>query len=205
VPDVAAETVHHPVFARVWTVLARLTKDEERRRQLLAGARGRVIELGAGAGTNFAYYPPEVDAVVAVEPEPYLREQAGQAAAGAPVAIEVVEATADRVPFEDDSFDVAVTSLVLCTVPDQARALAELRRVLKPGGELRFFEHVRPEGRRGRLFARADRSGIYPRLAGGCHCSRRTEAGIQKAGYSIESIERFSELGIPHILGVGRA
>jgi SAM-dependent methyltransferase len=201
----AAETVHHPIFARVWTVLARLTKDEERRGQLLAGARGRVLEVGAGAGTNFAYYPQTVDAVVAVEPEPYLREQARGAAAAAPVDVEVVDATADPLPFEDDSFDVAVTSLVLCTVPDQPRALAELRRVLKPGGELRFFEHVRPGGRRGRAFEMADRSGIYPRLAGGCHCSRRTEARIEQAGYAIESIERFSEMGAPHILGIARA
>ena len=201
----AAEPVHHPIFARVWTRVAKSRKDDDRRRELLSGARGRVLELGAGDGMNFALYPPDVDEVVGVEPEPYLRERARAAAAGADIPVEVVDGTADALPFDDDSFDAAVVSLVLCTVPDQASALAELRRVLKPAGELRFYEHVLPDGAKGRLFRAADRSGIYPRLAGGCHCSRRTEAGIADAGYAIERIKRFNLMGAPHILGVARA
>jgi SAM-dependent methyltransferase len=201
----AAETVHHPIFARVWAKVARSRKDEGHRRELLAGARGRVLELGAGDGMNFALCPPDVDEVVAVEPEPYLRERAREAAARAQVDVDVVDATADHLPFGDDSFDAAVVSLVLCTVPDQARALAELRRVLKPGGELRFYEHVLPDGAKGRVFRAADRSGIYPRLAGGCHCARATGPAIERAGYSIERIERFDLMSAPHILGVARA
>jgi SAM-dependent methyltransferase len=200
-----AEPIHHPIFARVWTRLAKSRKDEDRRRELLAGARGRVLELGAGDGMNFALYPPKVDSVVAVEPESYLRERAREAAARAPADVDVVDATADELPFGDDAFDAAVVSLVLCTVPDQARALAELRRVLKPAGELRFYEHVLPGGFKGRMFRAADRSGIYPRLAGGCHCSRATGPAIERAGYAIERIEHFDVMGAPHILGVARA
>jgi ubiquinone/menaquinone biosynthesis C-methylase UbiE len=102
-----------------------------------------VLEVGAGAGLNFAYYPPSVTEVVAVEPEVHLRAQAVQKAATAPVPIRVVAGSADHLPLGDASVDAAVTSLVLCSVPDQHLALAELFRVVRPGGELRFYEHVR--------------------------------------------------------------
>src|SRR6185503_8191601 len=98
--------------------------------------------IGAGNGINFANYPPEVTEVVAVEPEAYLRDKAMQAAATAPVEVTVLNGLADALPFEDGSIDAAVTSLVLCSVPDQSRALSEIARVLKPGGRLRFYEHV---------------------------------------------------------------
>ena len=200
---------NHPVFARFWTFISEREDkagQNEYRQELLAGTRGRVIEVGAGNGRNFAHYSPEVDEVVAVEPEPYLRERAREAAADAPVKVEVVEGTDSPLPYDDDSFDVAVTSLVLCSVPDQSRALAELRRVLRPGGELRFYEHVVPRRpRQARLFRLADESGVWPRLGAGCHCSRDTGAAIAGAGFQIEGVRRLSFNGLPHILGLARA
>jgi SAM-dependent methyltransferase len=202
------DTHNHPVFARFWEFVS-VREDKagqnEYRRELLTGARGRALELGAGNGRNFAHYPAEVEAVVAVEPEPYLRERAREAAARAATPVEVVDATDDPLPFDDDSFDVAVASLVLCSVPDQQRALGELRRVLRPGGELRFYEHVVPErSRLARLFRLADDSGVWPKLGAGCHCSRATHVEIASAGFAIERMRRLSFNGLPHVLGVAR-
>ena len=204
--------VHHPLFARLYALLSPRTDSAggaEHRRELLAGVSGRVIELGAGNGLNFRYYPEAVTEVVAVEPEDYLRERARQAASGASVPVTVVDAVADRLPFPDDSFDAAVASLVLCSVPNQASALGELRRVLRPGGELRFYEHVRPNNlRTGAVWQRLDDWNIWPRLAGGCHAARDTEAAIRAAGFEIERCRRFPFKGgpvtAPHILGVAR-
>ena len=136
----------HPRFARMYE---RLSAEAERngmaelRIRLLSGLGGRVVEVGAGNGMNFPHYPPQVREVVAVEPEDRLRALGERAAAPAPVPITVVRGHAGALPYDAESFDAAVVSLVLCSVPDQAAVLAEVRRVLKPGGELRFFEHVR--------------------------------------------------------------
>src|SRR6266508_2488374 len=116
--------------------------EDEHRRKLLAGLSGQVVEVGAGNGLNFTLYPETVEHVLAVEPEPLLREAAIEEAKKAPVPVEVVDGLASELPAEDASQNAAVASLVLCSVPDQAEALAEMRRVLKPGGELRFYEHV---------------------------------------------------------------
>ena len=128
--------VRHPIFARLY---ARVSPGVERkgaaehRDELLAGVAGRVIEIGAGNGLNFAHYPASVTEVVAVEPEPYLRGRAQEAAESAPVPVTIVDGVADDLPADDGAFDAAVASLVLCSVPDQATALAEVRRVLRPG------------------------------------------------------------------------
>ncbi len=199
----------HPVFARLWTFISPredASGQADNRREMLAGTRGRALELGAGNGLNFAHYPPEVESVVAIEPEPYLRERAREAAADAAVSVEVIDATDDPLPLDGDSIDVAVASLVLCSVPDQARALAELRRVLKPGGELRFYEHVVPtRPRQARLFQLADSSGVWPKIGAGCHCARDTAPAIEQAGFRIERIRRLNFNGLPHILGAARA
>lgn len=181
----------------------------DHRRRLLAGLSGTVLELGAGHGLNFPHYPDTVTEVVAVEPEPTLRARAEQAAATASITITVVPGVADNLPLDDAGADAAVASLVLCSVPDQDRALAELRRVLRPGGELRFYEHVIPRRQPKRLLLQAaDRSGLWPKIAGGCHPARDTTAAIERAGFKIESNDRLMfaaarfEPAIPHILGV---
>jgi ubiquinone/menaquinone biosynthesis C-methylase UbiE len=204
--------VHHPIFARFFNRLSAVMEKEigAHRDELLAGLTGRVVEVGAGNGINFPHYPSTVDEVVAVEPEAYLRERAERAAAEAPVRVTVLDGVADPLPLEDASADVAIASLVLCTVPDQAAALSELRRVLKPGGELRFMEHVRSErDRKARAQNLFDRSGLWPLLGGGCHCSRDTVGAIEAAGLEVERLERF-DLGPtwmvtnPHVLGAAR-
>ena len=205
--------VKNPFFARVY---ARMTENEsaeqaEHRREMLAGLAGRVFELGAGTGSNFEHYPASVEAVTAAEPEPFLRERAVSAAAAAPMRVEVVDAVADALPFEDESFDAAVTCLVLCSVPDQARALAELRRVVRPGGELRFYEHVHARRQPARaIFEIADRSTLWPRVAGGCHLTRETLEAVERAGFVVERSRRFphapSRLAppLPHVVGRAR-
>ena len=204
--------VHHPLFARVYARLSQRTDSRggaEHRRELLAGLQGRVLELGAGNGLNFPYYPDAITEVVAVEPEEYLRARAAGAAQTAPIRVTVVDAVAEQLPFADGSFDAAVASLVLCSVPDQASALGELHRILRPGGELRFYEHVRPNNpRTAAVWQRADDWNIYPRISGGCHAARDTERAIRDAGFVIERCRRFPFKGgpvsAPHILGLAR-
>jgi ubiquinone/menaquinone biosynthesis C-methylase UbiE len=208
-----SESTRHPLFARLYASTSRQEPDAQLacRRELVVGIGGRVLEVGAGDGRSFAFYPPAVEEVIAVEPEPYLRRRAQERADSARVPLRVTDAVADALPFADGSFDVAVVSLVLCSVPDQSRALAELRRVVRVGGELRFYEHVQAEGGVLRGFLTAmDRSTIYPRLAGGCHPARDTLSAIRTAGFEIVACRRFGlRLGalqprIPHILGIAR-
>ncbi len=169
-----------------------------------------MIEVGAGHGPNFAYYPSGVARVVAVEPEPHLRDLALHAGQQAAVEVEVNAGTAEALPAQDGEFDAAVVSLVLCSVADQNVALREISRVLKPGGELRFYEHVVAHQAG---MARAQRiadATIYPLLSGGCHCARDTAASIEHTGFVIERQQRIhfkpSRLlpTIPIILGVAR-
>jgi ubiquinone/menaquinone biosynthesis C-methylase UbiE len=206
--------VHHPIFARFLarvTERAEGTEEDEIRRELLAGLGGRVIEIGSGSGPNFRLYPEAVSELVAVEPEDYLRAKAEEAASRAGRPIRLVDALADGLPFEDDSFDAAVTAQVLCSVPSQAAALTELRRVLRPGGELRFYEHVIARDPRYARFQRIA-GHVTPRLAGGCHPDRDTGRAIEHAGFTIERCRRFDfrtsllDLPVaPRILGVARA
>ncbi len=168
-----------------------------------------MLELGAGAGANFGLYPADVGEVVAVEPEPYLRGKAIEAAASAHVPVTVVDATADRLPAQDESIDVAVACLVLCSVPDQAAALAELHRVLRPGGELRFYEHVLSHTSGVALSQRIVDRVFWPRAFGGCHTARDTPTAIADAGFVIER-QRRVQVGpgfVPaatHVLGTAR-
>jgi ubiquinone/menaquinone biosynthesis C-methylase UbiE len=155
------------------------------------------VEVGAGDGRNFALYPAAVGEIVAVEPEPRLRALAEEAADG---RTRVLDGTAEALPLADGEADAVVMSLVLCTVPDQGAALAEARRILRPGGELRFYEHVVGHGAR-RAVQRALDATIYPPLAGGCHLSRDTVAAIGAAGFKVASIDRFTFNGLPHVLG----
>jgi ubiquinone/menaquinone biosynthesis C-methylase UbiE len=151
-----------------------------------------------------------VSEVVAVEPEPYLRHRAEEAAKAAPVSVTVIDGLADRLPVESESFDAGVASLVLCTVPEQGAALAELRRVIRPGGELRFYEHVLADSPGLARFQRWA-SRVWSWFAGGCHPHRETEKAIAEAGFAIGECRRFrfrpSVLAAPvapHILGRAR-
>jgi ubiquinone/menaquinone biosynthesis C-methylase UbiE len=206
--------IPRPRFARMYLKAAARADRRgatEHRRRLLQGLDGRVVEIGAGNGLNFAHYPLTVTEVVAIEPEPTLRAIAQQAAAGAPVPVSVNAGTADALPLADGEMDAAVASLVLCSVPDQTRALAELHRVLRPGAELRFYEHVIARCQPMRTILQvADHSGLWPAIAGGCHPARDTDAAVEAAGFTIERCERFGfrasalEPSVPHILGIAR-
>jgi SAM-dependent methyltransferase len=206
--------IARPRFARMYLRSAASAEERgatDHRRRLLEGLRGTVVEIGAGHGLNFPHYPPEVAGVVAIEPEPTLRSGAEAAGATVHVPIRVLAGVAEQLPLEDESADAVVASLVLCSVPDQARAFAEIRRVLRPGGELRFYEHVVPRCQPKRLLLQViDRSGLWPAIAGGCHPARDTTEAMMQAGFDIEEIERFGFSAapfqplIPHILGIAR-
>lgn len=204
-------SVHHPLFARVYARASRLMERElgEHRRELLDGLAGQVIEVGAGNGLNFGRYPTDVTGVLAVEPENHLRHLARRAAATSPVTIEVVAGVAEELPAADASMDAAVASLVLCSVRDQARALQEIARVLRPGGELRFFEHVAADTAVLHGVQRALDATVWPLLAGGCHTSRRTLQVIEHTGFEVASLRRLQVPDArvrlptsPHVAGV---
>ncbi|MDQ6835562.1 MAG: class I SAM-dependent methyltransferase [Actinomycetota bacterium] len=209
-----AKQLDHPLFARFFHRFCgrdRGTGERELRRDLLAGMSGRVVEVGAGNGINFEHYPATVSELIAVEPESYLRGQAERAVARAPIPVRVIAGVADALELEPGSVDAVVVSGVLCSVPDQGRALAEFRRVLRPGGELRFYEHVRSR-RSG--FARWQRhvDRVWPRLMGGCHTDRETLHAITRAGFRLEHCRGFSFPAsarvypvAPRILGLARS
>ena len=165
------------------------------RENLLAGARGRVLEIGAGTGANLPFYREGVESVTLAEPEgPMARKLERRIKERSRRSqqswfVEIVRAPAERLPFADAEFDTAVSTLVLCTVTDQAQALRELRRVLKPGGRLLFLEHVRSD--EPRLAAWQDRlNGLNRMIAHGCNCNRATVDAIRSAGFRITSLKR---------------
>ncbi|MEU3850970.1 class I SAM-dependent methyltransferase [Streptomyces sp. NPDC029554] len=188
------DAVRHPLFARWY---ARVSVSAETRmgmgrvrERLLGGLSGRVIEIGAGNGLNFAHYPGTVSEVVAIEPERRLRQLAVEAALRAEVPVDVVPGAAEALPVKSEGFDAAVVSLVLCSVRDVPRALAELKRVLRPGGEVRFFEHGRGGGRAmGATQHALDRT-VWPLLSGGCHLSREPVRALREAGFELGPYRR---------------
>ncbi|WP_255767613.1 class I SAM-dependent methyltransferase [Pseudarthrobacter sulfonivorans] len=178
----------------------------EHRRRLVEGLHGFVVELGAGAGPSFSLYPPAVTHVLAVEPDDYLRGLALQEARTAPVRVTVIPGTAEHVPADTASVDAVVVSLVLCSVQDQGAVLAEIRRILKPGGTLAYYEHVRSE--RPLVAAVEDLlTPVWQRAAGGCHPNRDTLSAIRAAGFTVRDHERFGFAptalapSVAHILG----
>jgi ubiquinone/menaquinone biosynthesis C-methylase UbiE len=159
------------------------------RRDVLAGARGRVLELGAGTGLNLPLYPQEgVESLTLTEPDPHMFKQLRTKQAESEREAELIQAPAEDLPFADGSFDTVTATLVLCTVPDQPAALREISRVLKPGGQLLFLEHVRsnhPD-----LAKWQDRLEKPWRFLGdGCHCNRDSEAAIRAAGFELGGVE----------------
>jgi SAM-dependent methyltransferase len=204
--------VKNPLFARYYNRFGARNEgrgNRELRRELLTGLSGRVLEVGAGTGLNFPHYPASVCEVVAVEPEPYLRARTGEAAAAAPVRIRVADGVASRLPMASGEFDAVVVSGVLCSVPDVAAALTEFGRVLRPGGELRFYEHV---GSTDPLLAgiQAVADLFWPRFMGGCHVTRDTRSAMGRA-FTIEACREFRfpsfrgwSPAAPRILGIAR-
>ncbi|MEW9549578.1 class I SAM-dependent methyltransferase [Nonomuraea sp. NPDC050783] len=201
----------HPRFARVY---ARMSVEAEARtgelrRRLLSGLAGRVVEVGAGNGLSFAHYPPEVREVVAIEPDDVLRSLAERAAGTAKVPVRVLAGHGGALPVEDGGFDAAVLSLVLCSVPDQRAVLAEVRRVLRPGGEVRFFEHVRSANPLVGLLQHLV-TPVWRLVSGGCRPGRDTERAVRDSGLAVEECERFpfrpmpSAPSLTHILGRAR-
>lgn len=209
-----AQDVENPLFARFYHRFCGRdlgNGEDDLRREMLAGVAGRVVEVGAGNGINFEHYPAAVTEVVAVEPEPYLRRQAEKATGAAPVPVRVVSGVADALELEPGSADAVVACGVLCSVPDQAAALNEFRRVLRPGGELRFYEHVRSR-RPGFARWQAGLDPLWSRLFGGCHPNRDTLAAIEVAGFELERCRGFGfpvdsrvTPVLPRVLGTARA
>jgi ubiquinone/menaquinone biosynthesis C-methylase UbiE len=158
------------------------------REALLAGAAGRVLEIGAGTGANLPLYGESVESLTVTEPEVPMARKLAQRIREQSRPVELVRARAEKLPFEDGQFDVAVSTLVLCTVDDQAQALGELRRVLEPGGQLLFIEHVRSD--EPRLARWQDRlNGVSHVIGHGCNCNRSTVAAIRAAGFTISELK----------------
>ena len=182
--------VENPFFARLWSRMSVSEPESVRRlrRENLAGLTGRVLEIGAGTGTNFALYPGTVTEVVAIEPEQRLLAIARGAAKSAPVPI-----TCSGEKIEDLSagapFDAVVCSLVLCSVDDPDAVLRQVFSMLRPGGELRYLEHVASAGMRAPIQRLADAT-VWPRLLGNCHTHRDTEGSIVAAGFQTHGARR---------------
>ncbi|MER6102844.1 class I SAM-dependent methyltransferase [Streptomyces sp. NPDC001832] len=205
--------LRHPLFARIYPKINAYAEAHgavEHRKELLAHTKGCVVEVGAGTGANFPHYPAHVGKVIAVEPEPRLRALATRAAADSSIPVEVREGRAENLPVADGSFDGVVVSLVLCSIADVEGALAEAARVLRPGGRLYFYEHIRSSDPR---FARKQRriNIVWPLLGGGCNLDRDSERAIMDAGFTIEQARHFDFLvngrttpSSPCVIGVAR-
>jgi ubiquinone/menaquinone biosynthesis C-methylase UbiE len=167
----------------------------ELRQKLLADASGRVLEVGSGTGTNLPYYGPGVESLTVTEPEPAMLRRLEQRVREQAPRAKVVRAPAEQLPFEDDAFDVAVSTLVLCGVDDQARALGELRRVLRPGGRLIFIEHVRSD--EPGLARWQDRLNGLNKFVACCDCNRRTLDSIKAEGFEVTKVDHTELKKVP--------
>lgn len=206
----AGADLPRPLFARIYTALVpRMDAGglAELRDELLADLTGSVVEVGCGNGMNFRHYPDTVSKVHAVEPEPHLRALAVDAAGSATVDINVTGGTGDALPLEDESVDAAVLCMVLCSVPDPESAVAELRRVVRPGGTLVFLEHCASRRPAIARFQKVADATLWPLVAGGCHLGRDTLAALRSGGFVVETVrtpERpggIGEMVAPHIIG----
>ena len=186
-----AITTNHNIFAAMYERLSRSEREHNfmgpLRKEVIAQAQGVILEIGAGTGFNFAFYNPEqVERVEAIEPDSAMLRYARERLKTARVPITLTQAPVETLPFEDETFDSAVATLVFCSVTDPMRGLNEVRRVLKPGGILLLIEHVRAQG----AFAQQLQNIITPvtkRVAGNCHWNRDTERSVINADFEIES------------------
>ncbi|THV25948.1 class I SAM-dependent methyltransferase [Glycomyces paridis] len=204
----------HRLFARWYPKAAASLEDRglgEQRARLLGGTSGRVLEIGCGHGANFAHYPEAVTELVAVEPEERMRDLARERADALGREVTVVDGQAEHLALENDSFDAVVATLVLCSVEDQDKAIAEILRVLKPGGELVCLEHVGSANRAIRAGETAFDAVLWSHVFGGCHTARETGAAIDRAGFETDGLEtrKFPTLPYPlkvspHLVGTAR-
>ncbi|WP_225336622.1 class I SAM-dependent methyltransferase [Halomicrobium urmianum] len=182
----------HPLFAAVYDPAMAAVEGtllRPHRNYLVDDLRGAVLDVGAGTGAMFPYFDAVADGTVsfhAVEPDPYMRRRARETADELGVDIDLGSAGAESLPYDDDSFDVVIASMVFCTIPDVERALSEVARVLRPGGEFRFFEHVLDDGWRARVQSLI--APLWKRVAGGCHLTRQT-ASLFAADRSFDVVE----------------
>src|SRR4051794_1043432 len=184
---------------RLNNVACGMTSNEPFRRRTCEGLSGRVVEIGFGSGHNVPFYPPAVDSVDAVEPADLSWRLAGKRLAASPVRVRRAGLDGQSLPFADGSFDSALSTWTLCTIPDVAGALSELRRVLKPGGTFHFVEHgLAPDERVQRWQHRLEP--IQKRVAGGCHLSRPIVVLVQAAGFSVSELDVFYEPRAPKAL-----
>ena len=172
------------------------------RRDLLVGLEGDVLEIGAGTGHNLRWYPPAVTRLVLTEPDPHMRArlQAKLGATAGPTVVEMRPDSSDRLGFDDATFDAVVATLVLCSVPDPDATLAEIRRVLRPGGQFVYLEHVAAIERPRTLRWQRCFEPVWKRLAGNCHLTRSTELAILAAGFDLETERREAMPKAPPIL-----
>jgi ubiquinone/menaquinone biosynthesis C-methylase UbiE len=198
------------VFARHYDqVMQRVEKGalREARAALLEGIAGTVVEIGAGTGRNLPHYPPTVDRLVLTEPSPVMRDQLRTrlAEVAPPFEVEIVDATADRLPLNDATADAVVSTLVLCSVPALGPTVAELRRVLRPGGELRLMEHVASEGRWAKRLQRT-LDPAWNWLEGSCHLDHETRTALAAGGFDVSRVEAVeSPMPLPMVRGVAVA
>ena len=200
----------HRVFAALYDRLGRRAERGPlgaRRRQLLRSASGRVLEIGAGTGANLPHYTG-LARLVLTEPDAAMRRRIAARLPGAPCPVEVLDAPAEDLPLADGSVDAVVATLVLCSVDDPDRALAEARRVLRPGGRLLFLEHVRAEGRIAWWQRRL--TPAWRRLVPGCHLDRDSVGAIRRAGFAVTELRRVDDVPAlpfakPMVAGVAHA
>ncbi len=198
----------HPIFARVYERLALACDrvgERDRRVEMAGGVTGRVLEIGAGTGLNFEHYP-EASSVVAVEPEPTMLKFAGERVATAAADVRLVRGVAEALPFPNDAFDTVVVSLALCSVRYPHQVAGEVRRVIRPDGELRFLEHVRSTSA-GWAVVQDVITPVWSMFSGGCHPNRDTVAMLEEAGFEVTT--RAFPVGPPsparpHVLGTAR-
>ncbi|MCK9519780.1 MAG: class I SAM-dependent methyltransferase [Dehalococcoidia bacterium] len=191
----------HRRFAATWNWLTAHEGPKQRaaRERVVSPLKGRVLEIGFGVGTNWAYLPEGVE-YVGIEPDPYMIARARRHAAAVERSLELHQARAEALPFEDASFDAVFTTLTFCTVQDVPAALREVQRVLKPGAEFHFWEHVRPRGRV--LGPLSDLvTPVWRNVGGGCNPNRRTTVALRKAGFEFVSFQRVSAPPLPMVFG----
>ena len=183
----------HPIFAALYDVIQALAERKflrPHRAYLVGAATGRILDVGSGTGANFPLFSVQAE-VVAIEPDPHMLRRAQAHADRLERSIKLLAEGAEQLPFPDVSFDVAVATLVFCTIPDPGRALGELRRVLRPGGQLRFLEHVRAKTPGWQRFQDVV-TPLWKRIGAGCHPNRDTVAAIERAGFRIEELHHYA-------------